>query len=134
MGAVLISEKVAAAMRPGDHGTTFGGGPFVASVALHVIERLADASLLEHVRDSGAWIGEQLGAIADRTGKIRAVRGIGYMWGIDVMQPAGDVVARAREAGLLICGAGEHTLRILPPLIAGREDLARGLSILEEVL
>jgi predicted acetylornithine/succinylornithine family transaminase len=134
MGAVLLSEKIAAAMRPGDHGTTFGGGPFVASVALHVIERLADGSLLEHVRDTGAWIGEQLGAIANRTGKIRAVRGIGYMWGIDVMQPAGDVVARAREAGLLICGAGEHTLRILPPLIAGREDLARGLSILEEVL
>ncbi len=134
MGAVLLSEKIAAAMRPGDHGTTFGGGPFVASVALHVIERLADGSLLEHVRDTGAWIGEQLGAIANRTGKIRAVRGIGYMWGIDVMQPAGDVVTRAREAGLLICGAGEHTLRILPPLIAGREDLARGLSILEEVL
>jgi predicted acetylornithine/succinylornithine family transaminase len=134
MGAVLVSEKVAAAMRPGDHGTTFGGGPFVASVALHVIERLADGSLLEHVRDTGAWIGEQLGAIADRTAKIRAVRGIGYMWGIDVMQAAGEVVGRAREAGLLICGAGDHTLRILPPLIAGRDDLARGLSILEEVL
>ncbi|HEU6450061.1 MAG TPA: acetylornithine transaminase [Gemmatimonadaceae bacterium] len=134
MGAVLISKKIAAAMRPGDHGTTFGGGPFVASVALHVIERLADGSLLEHVRDTGAWIGEQLGAIASRTGKVRAVRGIGYMWGIDVMQPAGEVVSRAREAGLLICGAGEHTLRILPPLIAGRDDLARGLSILEEVL
>jgi predicted acetylornithine/succinylornithine family transaminase len=134
MGAVLVSEKVAAAMRPGDHGTTFGGGPFVASVALHVIERLADTALLEHVRDTGAWIGEQLGAIADRTAKIRAVRGIGYMWGIDVMQAAGEVVGRAREAGLLICGAGDHTLRILPPLIAGRDDLARGLSILEEVL
>lgn len=134
MGAVLLSEKVASAMRPGDHGTTFGGGPFVASVALHVIERLADASLLEQVRETGAWIGEQLGAIAQRTAKIRAVRGIGYMWGIDVMQPAGEVVGRAREAGLLICGAGEHTLRILPPLVAGRDDLARGLSILEDVL
>lgn len=134
MGAVLLSERIAATMRPGDHGTTFGGGPFVASVALHVIERLADASLLGRVRETGEWIGEQLGAIAERTTKIRAVRGIGYMWGIDVMQPAGEVVGRAREAGLLICGAGEHTLRILPPLVATRDDLARGLSILEEVL
>lgn len=134
MGAVLLSEKIAAAMRPGDHGTTFGGGPFVASVALHVIERLANPSLLEHVRETGAWIGEQLAAIADSTGKVRAVRGIGYMWGIDVMQPAGDVVSRARESGLLICSAGEHTLRLLPPLIADRDDLARGLSILEEIL
>jgi predicted acetylornithine/succinylornithine family transaminase len=134
MGAVLVSKDIAAAMRPGDHGTTFGGGPFVASVALHVIQRLADPALLERVRESGAWLGQQLGAIADRTAKVRAVRGVGYMWGIDIMQPAGDVVARARESGLLICGAGEHTLRILPPLVAGREELARGLVVLEEVL
>jgi predicted acetylornithine/succinylornithine family transaminase len=134
MGAVLLSGQIASAMHPGDHGTTFGGGPFVASVALHVVERLADPALHAHVRETGAWIGTELGAIAERTGQIRAIRGIGYMWGIDVMQPAGDVAARAREAGLLICGAGEHTLRILPPLIAGRDDLARGLAILEEVL
>jgi predicted acetylornithine/succinylornithine family transaminase len=134
MGAVLVSSDIAAAMRPGDHGTTFGGGPFVASVALHVLERLTDPVLLDGVRETGAWLGAQLGAISNRTGRIRAVRGIGYMWGIDVMQPAGDVVARAREAGLLICGAGEHTLRILPPLVAGREEIARGLAILEEVL
>ena len=134
MGAILVSSEIAAAMRPGDHGTTFGGGPFVASVALHVLERLTDPALLGSVRETGAWLGAQLGAISNRTGRIRAVRGIGYMWGIDVMQPAGDVVARAREAGLLICGAGEHTLRILPPLVAGREELSRGLAILEEVL
>ena len=134
MGAILVSSEIAAAMRPGDHGTTFGGGPFVASVALHVLERLTDPALLGSVRETGAWLGAQLGAISNRTGRIRAVRGIGYMWGIDVMQPAGDVVARAREAGLLICGAGEHTLRVLPPLVAGREELSRGLAILEEVL
>ncbi len=134
MGAVLVSKDIAATMRPGDHGTTFGGGPFVASVALHVIQRLTDPALLDGVRETGAWLGQQLAAIADRTGKIRAVRGIGYMWGIDIMQPAGDVVARAREAGLLICGAGDHTIRILPPLVAGREELARGLEVLEEAL
>ena len=62
------------------------------------------------------------------------MRGIGYMWGLDVMQPAGDVIARAREAGLLLVSAGEHTVRILPPLVAGREDPARGLELLENVL
>lgn len=134
MGAVLVSSSVAAAMKPGDHGTTFGGGPFVSSVALHVLQRLADPALLESVRETGAWLGTQVEAIAERTQRVRAVRGIGYMWGLDVMQPAADVVARARAAGLLICGAGEHTLRILPPLVAGREELARGLAILEDVL
>jgi predicted acetylornithine/succinylornithine family transaminase len=134
MGAVLLSDDIASTMRPGDHGTTFGGGPFVASVALHVVGRLADPAFLESVRETGAWLGEQLEAIAARSGRIRAVRGVGYMWGIDVMQPAGEVVAHAREAGLLVCGAGEHTVRILPPLVAGREELGRGLAVLEEVL
>jgi acetylornithine/N-succinyldiaminopimelate aminotransferase len=134
MGAVLLSAEIAAAMKPGDHGTTFGGGPLVASVALHVVERLADPELLAHVREDGAWLGAELSAMAERTQRIRAVRGIGYMWGIDVMQPAADVVKRAREAGLLVLTAGEFTVRILPPLVATRDDLARGLAILEGAL
>jgi predicted acetylornithine/succinylornithine family transaminase len=134
MGAVLISDRIAATMSAGDHGTTFGGGPFVASVALHVLERVADPSLLAHVRAEGAWMGSELRAISDRTGRVRAIRGVGLMWGIDVIEPAGDVVARARDAGLLVLTAGDHTVRILPPLITSHDDLARGLAILEQVL
>ena len=69
-----------------------------------------------------------------RTRRVRAVRGIGYMWGIDVMHPAGEVTRRALDAGLLVCTAGDYTLRLLPPLVATREDLARGLSLLEGAL
>ena len=134
MGAVLLTDRIAATMNAGDHGTTFGGGPFVASVALHVLERVADASLLTHVKSEGAWIGSELRAIADRTGRVRSIRGVGFMWGIDVSEPAAEVVARAREAGLLVLTAGDHTVRILPPLITSHEDLARGLAILEQVL
>lgn len=134
MGAVLMSHDIAETVKPGDHGTTFGGGPFVSSVALHVLRRLSSPTLLESVRETGAWLGQAVEGMAARTGHIRAVRGIGFMWGIDVMQPSGDVVARAREAGLLICGAGEHTLRILPPLVADRDELARGLDLLEDAL
>ena len=134
MGAVLLNEQIAASVRPGDHATTFGGGPFVASVALHVVERLDDPALLASVRQNGEWLGEQLDALVGRTGRVRAVRGTGYMWGVDVHIPAGDVVSRALEAGLLICTAGDHTIRLLPPLIATRSELARGVSILEEVL
>jgi len=134
MGAVLMNDRIAATMNAGDHGTTFGGGPFVASVALHVLERIADPSLLEHVKSEGSWVGSRLRAISDRTGRVRAIRGIGFMWGVDVGEPAGDVVARAREAGLLVLTAGDHTVRILPPLIASHDDLARGLAILEQVL
>jgi predicted acetylornithine/succinylornithine family transaminase len=134
MGAVLLSNRIASAMNAGEHGTTFGGGPFVASVALHVLERVADPALLSHVTSAGKWFGEQLAAIGERTGRIRAIRGTGFMWGIDVGEPAGEVVARAREAGLLILTAGDHTLRFLPPLVMTREDLARGLGILEQVI
>ena len=134
MGAVLLDARIASAMNAGEHGTTFGGGPFVASVALHVLERIADPALLSHVRAAGAWFGDQLRAIGERTGRVRAVRGAGFMWGVDIGEPAGDVVARAREAGLLILTAGDHTLRFLPPLVTSREDLARGLTILERVI
>jgi len=134
MGAVLLSNRIASTMNAGEHGTTFGGGPFVASVALHVLERIADPAMLSHVTSVGKWFGEQLQGISDRTGRIRAIRGTGFMWGVDVGEPAGDVVARARDAGLLILTAGDHTLRFLPPLVTTREDLARGLAILEQVI
>ena len=134
MGAVLLSNRIAATMNAGEHGTTFGGGPFVASVALHVLERVADSAMLAHVASAGKWFGEELRGISERTGRIRAIRGTGFMWGVDVGEPAGDVVTRARDAGLLILTAGDHTLRFLPPLVTTRADLARGLAILEQVI
>ena len=99
-----------------------------------MLERVADPSLLEAVRNNGAWLGEQLRDLASRTGRIRAVRGVGFMWGIDVHEPAAEVIPRARGEGLLMVGAGDHTLRILPPLIASQADLAEGVSRLERAL
>ncbi len=134
MGAVLATREIASAVKPGDHGTTFGGGPFVASVALHVLDRLSDPALLQHVRDVGAWFSDQLRAMADRTRRIRAIRGAGLMWGIDIVEPAADVIARARDGGLLLVSAGDYTLRMLPPLVITQSDLARGLGVLEASL
>jgi acetylornithine/N-succinyldiaminopimelate aminotransferase len=134
MGAVLVNHEISEAMQPGDHGTTFGGGPLVATVACHVVDRLSDDSLLDSVRSNGAWLGEQLASIASRSGKVRAVRGMGYMWGIDVVELANDVVKRGWQEGLLVLTAGDHTLRLLPPLIMNREDLQRGVSIIERII
>ena len=134
MGAVLLAEHIAAAIQPGDHGTTFGGGPFVASVALHVLERLSDPGLLAHVREEGAWLGSELERMAGASNRVRAVRGLGFMWGIDVTMSASEVVSRALTAGLLVVTAGEHTVRLLPPLVATRDDLERGLGMLADAL
>jgi acetylornithine/N-succinyldiaminopimelate aminotransferase len=134
MGAVLVSEEIAATIQPGDHGTTFGGGPFVAAVANYVVDRIADPKLLEAVRENGSWLGEQLQAIARRSGKVRAIRGTGFIWGLDVVESANEVVKRGWDEGLLALTAGEHTVRLLPPLVTDRQDLARGVRILEKIL
>ncbi|HEX9565616.1 MAG TPA: acetylornithine transaminase [Gemmatimonadaceae bacterium] len=134
MGAILMTEVVASAVQPGDHGTTFGGGPFVASVAEHVLERVADPRLLAAVRENGAWLGDALEELAVRHGGVRAVRGTGYIWGVDVHAPSAEVIARARDEGLLLVGAGDYTVRILPPLIAIRDELTEGLRRLERAL
>ena len=134
MGAVLVSEEIAATIKPGDHGTTFGGGPLVAAVASHVVDRLSDASLLRAVRENGAWLGEQLDGIARRSGKVRAIRGTGFIWGLDVVESANEIVKRGWDEGLLALTAGDHTLRILPPLVMDRDDLGRGVSILEKII
>jgi predicted acetylornithine/succinylornithine family transaminase len=134
MGAILVSEEIGTTIQPGDHGTTFGGGPLVAAVASYVVDRLSDPALLKNVRDNGAWLGQQLDALARRSGKVRAIRGTGYIWGLDVVESANDIVKRGWESGLLALTAGEHTLRILPPLVMNRDDLARGLQILENIV
>ena len=134
MGAILVSEEIGATIQPGDHGTTFGGGPLVAAVASYVVDRLSDPALLKNVRDNGAWLGQQLDALARRSGKVRAIRGTGYIWGLDVVESANDIVKRGWESGLLALTAGEHTLRILPPLVMNRDDLARGVQILESIV
>jgi len=134
MGAILVSDRIASAIKSGDHGTTFGGGPLVSRVALEVFSRLSDPKLLESVRENGAWLGEVFRDIATRTGKVRAIRGMGYMWGLDVVEKATDVIERGWKAGLLVISAGDHTIRLLPPLIMTREELTRGAVLLEQIL
>lgn len=134
MGAILVNQEIAAEIKPGDHGTTFGGGPLVAAVANHVVRRLGDPGLLESVARNGEWMGEQLSVLARKSERVRAVRGLGYMWGVDVVDSAASIVSRGWDAGLLVITAGDHTLRILPPLIASREQLDRGLGMLSEII
>ena len=136
MGAVLVNDRIAAALAPGDHATTFGGGPLVATVALEVVRTIADPDFLAAVRSKGAWFGEQLDALARRAKRVRLARGRGLMWGLDLAdgEVAAPVVGAARERHLLILTAGPTVLRLVPPLTVTRDELGRGLAILEEVL
>lgn len=134
MGAVLVSDRVAAALAPGDHATTFGGGPLVATVALEVLRTIADPDFLADVRAKGAWLGERLKKLAASAPRVRAVRGRGLMWGIELGEPAAPFVTAARERRLLVLTAGPNVIRIVPPLIISRDELDRGVGVLAEVL
>jgi predicted acetylornithine/succinylornithine family transaminase len=134
MGAVLLTERVAAALQPGDHGTTFGGGPLVASAALAACRRIGDPEFMAEVRRKSHELANGLGALALSNPKVREVRGAGIVWGVEVEGGAADVVARALEAGLLLCTAGTNVVRILPPLVASDDELRRGIDILDQVL
>jgi acetylornithine/N-succinyldiaminopimelate aminotransferase len=131
MGAVLMTEAVAAALQPGDHGTTFGGGPLVASAALATVRKIE--SLLADVRAKGTLLADLLGALALRNPCVRAVRGAGLLWGIEVDGAAG-IVSRAMDGGLLLCSAGADVVRLLPPLVITDDELRRGVALLEEAI
>jgi acetylornithine/N-succinyldiaminopimelate aminotransferase len=134
MGAVLVTAAVAAALKPGDHATTFGGGPLVASVALDVVRTIADAAFLEDVRRKGEWLGARLGRLAALRPRVREVRGRGLLWGLELSEPAAPFVAAARERGLLVLTAGPQVIRLIPPLVITVADLERGVAILEDLL
>ena len=134
MGAVLVTSAVAAALKAGDHATTFGGGPLVASVALDVLRTITDPEFLADVRRKGDWLGARLGRLAGATRRVKAVRGRGLLWGLELSEPAAPFVTAARERGLLVLTAGPEVIRIIPPLVITEAELERGVAILEAVL
>jgi len=134
MGAILLNDGIAAALGPGDHATTFGGGPFVATVALDVLRAIADPDFLAAVRAKGEWLGAELAALASRRPRVREARGRGLMWGLELNDVAAPVVAAARDRHLLVLTAGPTVIRIVPPLTVSRAELERGVAILAEVL
>jgi acetylornithine/N-succinyldiaminopimelate aminotransferase len=134
MGAILVNDQIAAALAPGDHATTFGGGPFVATVALEVVRTIAAPEFLAAVRAKGDWFGERLQRIAARSARVREARGRGLMWALELNEVAAPIVAAARERHLLVLTAGPTVLRIVPPLTVTRDELECGAAILEEIV
>ncbi len=136
MGATVVSERVAEAVHPGDHATTFGGGPLVASVALAVLGHVARPEFLEDVRARARRLEERLDALAGAHASVTEVRGRGLLQGVvlDGDALAAAVVQRARGLGLLLVTAGPDVVRLLPPLNVSMQDLDEAVSLLERAL
>jgi acetylornithine/succinyldiaminopimelate/putrescine aminotransferase len=134
MGAVVVSEAVGSTLRPGDHGTTFGGGPLVASVALAVVRTVSDPEFLEGVRSRANHLVRGLSTLPGRVPGVKGVRGMGLLQGVVVEGQAAPVVTRARELGLLVVSAGPDVVRLIPPLTVSFDELDLGLEVLERAL
>jgi acetylornithine/succinyldiaminopimelate/putrescine aminotransferase len=135
IGAILMTEPVARAMEPGDHGTTFGGGPFVTAVALAVVNTIAHPDFLAAVRARGNHLEARLLELQARHPQwIREIRGRGLMRGVELSFDIAPVVADALTKGLLLVGAGPRTVRLLPPLIISDQEIDTAMARLEAAM
>ena len=132
MGGFLATEKVAGAFVPGDHGTTFGGGPLVCAAANAVLDEILAENILDNVNEVGDYFVEELKKLDKEI--IAEVRGKGLMVGLELTEPGAEYVDKLREKGFLInCTAG-NVLRFVPPLIITKKDIDEFVKALDETL
>ncbi|MFO7850391.1 MAG: acetylornithine transaminase [Spirochaetia bacterium] len=133
IGAVLSIEE-AAVFEPGDHAATFGGGPLASTAALAVVAELTDGGVVENAAAMGSYLSKKLAALSEKCPRIKEVRGEGLMIGIELTEAAGPFMESCRENGLIVGKAGDNVLRLVPPLIIGRNEVDEAVDILEKVI
>lgn len=134
IGALVVQERLAGVLVPGNHASTFGGGPLACAAALAVFEAIEEEKLLENAKAMGAYLMEKLESLKVRHPIIREVRGVGLMVGAELTQDGSAIAERCLEKGLLInCTAGT-VLRFLPAMTVSRKEIDRGIEILDSAL
>ena len=123
IGAILAAPR-ADVFEPGDHGSTFGGGPLACAAAVAVMRTVRSEGLVEHAAEVGDYLAESLSALAGTGAPVAGVRGRGLMLGLALTRDiARDVAAAALDAGLIVNAIGDRTLRLVPPLIITRDEV-----------
>jgi acetylornithine/succinyldiaminopimelate/putrescine aminotransferase len=120
IGAALVTERVAATIGPGDHGSTFAGGPLITAAACYVFDRVSAPEFLAHVNEIGAYLHERLEEI--NSPHVKEVRGRGLMLGVQLDTDASEVVKKGYAHHILTVNAGPDVIRLVPPLILQRAD------------
>ncbi len=135
IGAFLASGKAAAAMVPGDHGTTYGGNPLVCAAASKVLDIFGKDQIIAHVQEVGAYLWDKLEALKAAHDCIADHRGLGLMQGLEFTVAAGPVVTNALlEQKLILIGAGANIIRFVPPLVITKEDVDEMVLRLEQAI
>jgi len=132
LGFILANEKAAAAIKPGMHGTTFGGGPLACRVALEFLDILEE--LLLHIQEVGGYFHVQLNELARKHAVIKEVRGFGLMLGLELAVPGKQLVLDGIAEGLLFNCTHEKVLRFLPPYNVTEKEIDQALKVLGKLL
>lgn len=122
VGAFVCTDR-GASMTPGDHGTTYGGNPLACAAVNAVFEIYKDEKVLEHVNEVAPYLWEKLEKIKERYDCVQDHRGMGMIQGLQFTVPSGEVVRAGLEEGLVTIGAGNNTVRFVPPLVISKADV-----------
>ena len=133
-GAIATTEKIAAALVPGDHGTTFGGNPLACAAVTATLDEFAEKDIPAHVTEMGEYLAERLQYLVETKDVAKETRGLGLMRGLELTEPANPYILKALEKGLILMSAGTHVIRFIPPLIIERAQIDEMIAILEEIL
>lgn len=135
VGAFLACGKAAAAMVPGDHGSTYGGNPLVCAAASKVLDIFAEQNITAHVREIGQYLWEKLEILKDTFDGISGHRGKGLMQGLEFTVPVGPVVTNALTGqNLILISAGSNIIRFVPPLVITKADVDEMATRLEQAI
>ena len=121
IGAILVKQAIADAMEPGDHGSTFAGGPLVTTVAKVVLDKVSQPDFIAQVNEVGEYLMERLAEI--NSPLIKEIRGRGLMVGMELHVDVSPLVSKGYEHGLLMVNAGENVLRFVPPLVIEKQHV-----------
>ena len=135
VGAFVMTQKVAdKSLAPGDHGTTYGGNPFVGAAVSAVFDQFEELHILEHVNEVAPYFEQKLDELVATHDCLTARRGKGFMQGLVCTLPVGQVATKALEKGLIVISAGSDVIRFVPPLIIEKEHVDEMIAKLEQVL
>ncbi len=133
VGAFVAVERVAKAMQPGDHGTTYGGNPLACAAVNRVFELFEEGNIIEHVNEVSGYLEEKLEEMIKKYDIVKTRRGKGLMQGLELTIPAQDIILKALQKGLILITAGQNIIRLVPPLIITKEHIEEMAEILNQV-
>ena len=135
VGAFAMTEEVAEySLKPGDHGTTYGGNPFACAAVDKVLDIFEKNHIVEHVKEVTPYLEEKLDELVEKYDGVLKRRGKGLMQGLVLARPVGEVIANAQKEGLLVISAGGNVLRMVPPLVIKKEHVDEMIEKLEKAL